>query len=109
MIYLSDSCNEEETPIQNASKKNTEVRNQQRQQRFWELLQWITREGKEFVHTETYLDLKEVFTLLDVIASSRNPLLITILIRETEPNLITVSISSVNVELESLLFCMFQA
>lgn len=114
MISLSDSCDEEETCIQNAANK-TEVHIQEQQQheqqkqqeRFAELLRWIFQEGKEFVHIETYVNLREVFALVDVIARSRNPVLITVLIRDNEPNLITVSLSSVKVDVQCLLFCMF--
>jgi len=114
MISLSDSCDGEETCIQNAANK-TEVHIQEQQQheqqkqqeRFAELLRWIFQEGKEFVHIETYVNLREVFALVDVIARSRNPVLITVLIRDNEPNLITVSLSSVKVDVQCMLFCMF--
>lgn len=82
---------------------------QQQQHRFSELLQWISQEGEEFVHIESFSDLKDVFTLLDVVGKSPNPVLMTILIRENEPSLVNVSLSSVKVDVQCSLFCMFQA
>ena len=82
---------------------------QGQQQRFSELLQWISQEGEEFVHIESFSDLKDVFTLLDVVGKSPNPVLTTILIRENEPSLVNVSLSSVKVDVQCSLFCMFQA
>lgn len=104
MIYLSDSCNEEETYTRNTANK-TGLHKQQR--RFSELLRWISQEGSDFVYIETFADVKDVFTLLDIVESSQNPILTTILIRETEPNLVTISLSSVKVDVPCLLFCMF--
>lgn len=101
------------TYLREASPENstnkTEIQNQRhRQQQFFiQLLRWITLEGDEFVHIETFSDLEDVFLLLDVIAKLRNPLLTTVLISEPDPHLITVSTSSVHVDVECLLFCMF--
>ena len=82
---------------------------QGQQQRFSELLQWISQEGEEFVHIESFSDLKDVFTLLDVVGKFPSPVLTTILIRENEPSLVNVSLSSVKVDVQCSLFCMFQA
>lgn len=101
------------TYLREASPENstnkTEIQNQRhRQQQFFiQLLRWITLEGDEFVHIETFSDLEDVFLLLDVIAKLRNPLLTTVLISEPDPHLITVSTSSVHVDVECLVFCMF--
>lgn len=103
------------TYLREASSENTanktEFQNQQHQQQqqqfFIQLLRWITLEGDEFVHIETFSDLEDVFLLLDIIAKLRNPLLTTVLISEPDPHLITVSTSSVHVDVECLLFCMF--
>ena len=91
---------------QQQQQKQTE---QEQQQRFFELLKWISQEGEEFVHIESFSDLKDVFTLLDVVGKSPNPVLTTILIRENEPSLVNVSLSSVKVNVQCSLFCMFQA
>lgn len=114
MISLNDNFNEEALSSKSAAKKTEvhreqqEAKEQEEQKIFSELLQWISQEGKEFVHVETFKDLKDVFALVDAIARSRKPLLTTILIRETERNLVTVSLSSVKVDVHCLLFCMFQ-
>lgn len=115
MISLSDSCTEDESCKQNApSKRNThcnqkqeQQQQQQQQKHFTELLRWISQEGEEFVHLETLTDLKDVFVLLDIIGKSQNPVLMTILIGENEPNLVTVSLSNVRVSVQCSLFCMF--
>ena len=131
MISLSDSCTEEGSCKENVfSKRGTqqECQKQQKQQQeeeeeqkqlqqqqqqqhehFTKLLQWISQEGEEFVHIESFSDLREVFNLLDIIGTCQNPVLTTILISESEPNLVTVSLSSVKVGVQCLLFCMFQA
>ncbi|KAL9959381.1 hypothetical protein ACROYT_G032703, partial [Oculina patagonica] len=117
MISLSDSCTEEESCIKSVvSKRGThkecEKQQQQQQQQhdnFTELLEWISQEGEEFVHIESFSNLRDVFNLLDVIGCCPKPLLMTILIRENEPNIVTVSLSSVKVGVQCLLFCMFQA
>lgn len=110
MIYLSDNFAEEESSKEIAPNQKDEKQQKQLQQKlkhFSELLQWISLEGDEFVHIETLPDFNDVFILLDVIGRSQNPVLINILIRDNEPNTITVSLSNVTVSLQSLLFCMF--
>ena len=129
MISLSDSGTVVESCLKYAASKTTiheqdekqqqkqqqqqQQRQQQQQQqielRFYELLHWISQEGEEFVHIESFSDLKDVFTLLDVVGKSQNPVLTTILIRENEPGLVNVSLSSVKVDVQCSLFCMFQA
>lgn len=126
MISPGDSGTEEEsclkkvaqTPIHEDDEKQQQKQHQQQQQqqqkqeqqqRFTELLHWITQEGEEFVHIESFSDLKDVFSLLDVVVGSQNPVLTTILIRENEPSLVNVSLSSVKVDVQCALFCMFQA
>ena len=137
MIYLSDSSTSEGSCAKYVASKTTiheedETQQQQQQQdqlqqqqqkqqqekqqekeqqqrRFSELLHWISKEGEEFVHIESFSDLKDVFTLLDVVGKSPNPVLTTILIRENEPGLVNVSLSSVKVGVQCSLFCMFQA
>lgn len=76
---------------------------------FSELLHWICKEGEDFVLIETIPDLNKVFTLLNVISRSRKPVLTTLLIPDAESNMVSVSLSSVVVDLQCLLFCMFQA
>lgn len=103
LTYLRDASSEN-------TRNKTEFQNQQyrqQQQFFIQLLRWITLEGDEFVHIETFSDLEDVFLLLDIIAKLRNPLLTTELISEPDPHLITVSTSSVHVDVDCLLFCMF--
>lgn len=119
MISPGDSGTEEEsclkkvaqTPIHEDDEKQQQKQHkqQQQQQRFTELLHWITQEGEEFVHIESFSDLKDVFSLLDVVVGSQNPVLTTISIRENEPSLVNVSLSSVKVDVQCALFCMFQA
>ena len=105
LTYLREASSEN---TKNKTKfQNQQHRRQQQQQFFIQLLRWITLEGDEFVHIETFSDLEDVFLLLDVIAKLRNPLLTTVLISEPDPQLITVSTSSVHVDVECLLFCMF--
>lgn len=113
MIYLSDSCEDEESRnMENIPDKvnspQRQRQDQQHQQQLCELLRWISQEGEEFVHIDTFTNAKDVFTLLDAIAASQKPVLTTILIRETEPNLITMSLSGVKVDMQCLMFCMFQ-
>ena len=107
---------EKQHPKQHRHQHQQEQQQQQQQQteqgqkqRFSELLQWISQEGEEFVHIESFSDLKDVFTLLDVVGKSPNPVLTTILIRENEPSLVNVSLSNVKVDVQCSLFCMFQA
>ena len=76
---------------------------------FSELLHWICKEGEDFVLIETIPDLNKVFTLLNVISRSRKPVLTTLLMPDAESNMVSVSLSSVVVDLQCLLFCMFQA
>ena len=128
MISLSDSGTEEEsclkyvvskTPIhkedeqqqqkQQQQQQQQQQKQQEREERFTELLHWVSQEGEEYVHIESFSDLKDVFTLLDVVGGSQNPVLTTILIRENEPSLVNVSLSSVKVDVQCALFCMFQA
>ena len=90
-------------------KQQQQQTEQEQQQRFSELLQWISQEGEEFVHIESFSDVEDVFTLLDVVVKSQNPVLTTILFRENEPTLVNVSLSSVKVNVQCSLFCMFQA
>ena len=104
LTYLRDASSENTT---NKTEFQNQQHRQQQQQFFIQLLRWITLEGDEFVHIETFSDLEDVFLLLDVIAKLRNPLLTTVLISEPDPHLITVSTSSVHVDVECLLFCMF--
>ena len=94
---------------QQQQQQQQQQKEQEQQQRFSELLQWISQEGEEFVHIESFSDVKDVFTLLDVVVKSQNPVLTTILIRENEPSLVNVSLSSVKVNVQCSLFCMFQA
>ena len=123
MITLSDSGTVVESCLKYAANKTTiaihdedekqqqqqQKEQEQQQQRFYELLHWISQEGEEFVHIESFSDLKDVFTLLDVVGKFPNPVLTTILIRENEPSHVNVSLSSVKVGVQCSLFCMFQA
>ncbi|CAH3151043.1 unnamed protein product [Porites lobata] len=104
LTYLREASSENTT---NKNEFQKQQHRQQQQQFFIQLLRWITLEGDEFVHIETFSDLEDVFLLLDIIAKLRNPLLTTVLISEPDPHLITVSTSSVHVDVECLLFCMF--
>ena len=104
LTYLRDASSEN---TRNKTEFQNQQYRQQQQQFFIQLLRWITLEGDEFVHIETFSDLEDVFLLLDIIAKLRNPLLTTVLISEPDPHLITVSTSSVHVDVECLLFCMF--
>ncbi|CAH3028639.1 unnamed protein product, partial [Porites evermanni] len=104
LTYLREASSENTT---NKTEFQNQQHRRQQQQFFIQLLRWITLEGDEFVHIETFSDLEDVFLLLDVIAKLRNPLLTTVLISEPDPHLITVSTSSVHVDVECLLFCMF--
>ena len=104
LTYLRDASSEN---TRNKTEFQNQQYRQQQQQFFIQLLRWITLEGDEFVHIETFSDLEDVFLLLDVIAKLRNPLLTTVLISEPDPHLITVSTSSVHVDVDCLLFCMF--
>ena len=94
---------------QQQQQQQQQQKEQEQQQRFSELLHWISQEGEEFVYIDSFSDLKDVFTLLDVVGKSPNPVLTTILIRENEPSLVNVSLSSVKVDVQCSLFCMFQA
>ena len=104
LTYLRDASSEN---TRNKTEFQNQQYRQQQQQFFIQLLRWITLEGDEFVHIETFSDLEDVFLLLDIIAKLRNPLLTTVLISEPDPHLITVSTSSVHVDVDCLLFCMF--
>ncbi|KAM7431716.1 hypothetical protein ABFA07_017759 [Porites harrisoni] len=104
LTYLREASSENTA---NKTEFQNQQHRQQQQQFFIQLLRWITLEGDEFVHIETFSDLEDVFLLLDIIAKLRNPLLTTVLISEPDPHLITVSTSSVHVDVECLLFCMF--
>lgn len=104
LTYLREASSENTA---NKTEFQNQQHRQQQQQLFIQLLRWITLEGDEFVHIETFSDLEDVFLLLDIIAKLRNPLLTTVLISEPDPHLITVSTSSVHVDVECLLFCMF--
>lgn len=104
LTYLREPSSENTA---NKTEFQNQQHRQQQQQFFIQLLRWITLEGDEFVHIETFSDLEDVFLLLDIIAKLRNPLLTTVLISEPDPHLITVSTSSVHVDVECLLFCMF--
>ena len=104
LTYLREASSENTA---NKTEFQNQQHRQQQQQFFKQLLRWITLEGDEFVHIETFSDLEDVFLLLDIIAKLRNPLLTTVLISEPDPHLITVSTSSVHVDVECLLFCMF--
>ena len=76
---------------------------------FSELLHWICKEGEDFVFIETIPNLNRVFTSLNVILRSREPVLTTLLIRDADPSIVCVCLSSVAVDLQCLLICMFQA
>ena len=104
LTYLREASSENTA---NKTEFQNQQHRQQQQQFFIQLLRWITLEGDEFVHIETFSDLEDVFLLLDIIAKLRNPLLTTVLISEPDPHLITVSTSNAHVDVECLLFCMF--
>ena len=107
-ITMNDE-DEKQQQKQQQQQRQQQQKEQEQQQRFSELLHWISQEGEEFVHIDSFSDLKDVFTLLDVVGKSPNPVLTTILIRENEPSLVNVSLSSVKVDVQCSLFCMFQA
>lgn len=108
-ITMNDEDEKQQQKQHQHHQQQKQQQQQQQQQRFSELLHWISQEGEEFVHIDSFSDLKDVFTLLDVVGKSPNPVLTTILIRENEPSLVNVSLSSVKVDVQCSLFCMFQA
>ena len=73
MISRHDNFNEEELSSKSASEKTEihreqqEAKEQEEQKNFSELLQWISQEGKDFVHVETFKYLKDVFALIGML------------------------------------------
>ena len=103
MVFLTDEITEEEQDENYATAADD-------YSKFAELLEWISGEGGEFVYVETFSNIKEVLMLVDVIGRWKKPIVTTILVRDNAHcNCVTVSLSSAQVDVQCLLFCMFQA
>lgn len=110
MTSMKNVSNGEESGIEKSPKDKVDGKNpQELLKHFSELLRWISEEGNDYVCVETVPDLNTVFNLFKVISRSRQPVLTTLLISDAEPNLVSVCLSSVVVDLQCLLFCMFQS
>ena len=82
---------------------------EQQKKNYYKLLNWISKEDNEFVYLETFSSVQDVLGLLDVIRTAENPILITFFVGNTKHGLVTISLSRVKVDMQHLLFCMFQA
>lgn len=60
LTYLRDASSEN---TRNKTEFQNQQYRQQQQQFFIQLLRWITLEGDEFVHIETFSDLEDVFII----------------------------------------------
>ena len=85
----------------------SEESDRQRQKHFKDIILWVTGAGQDSVYIETYSDISDLVLLVDVIRTINSPVLITLSARRCGP--LTISLSSVALDMQCLLFCMFQA
>ena len=81
-------------------------KDKQRQKEFEDIILWLTGAGDDCVYIETLCDIYETEMLICVIRLINKPILITLSTKAKGQ--LTVSLSSVSLDMQFLVFCMFQ-
>lgn len=75
---------------------------------FEKQVSWLMGDdGEEFVVMETFSEFHEAMILLDVLKKNNVPSVISFLARRNEP--VAISFSKIQIGLDCLMFCLFQA
>lgn len=75
---------------------------------FEKQVSWLMGDdGEEFVVMETFQQFREALILLDVLKKNNVPSVISFLARRDEP--VAISFSKIQIGLDCLMFCLFQA
>ena len=85
-----------------SSEKEAEMR-----KTFEKQVHWIMGEGEEFVTMECFTHYTDALILLDVLKRYNVPSVVSFLARRDEP--IAVTFSKIKIDLDCLMFCLFQA
>lgn len=70
-------------------------------------VEWLMAEGEDFVTMETFSQFTDALLLLQVLKEYNVPSVVSFLARRNEP--IAVTFSKIQIELDCLMFCLFQA